>query len=195
MDTGTIILLVVIGLIVIIAIAIIGWWISTRNNFVRLKNKVEEAWATIDVYLKKRYDLIPNLVETVKGYAKHESETLQNVIKARNIAVGATTPEEKMQASSQVTSSLKTFFNVVQESYPQLHANANFLDLQNQLKGIESELESSRRYYNGQVKAFNTQRELFPANLVVNGMGSEYLKKPYFEIEDEEERKNVKVSF
>ncbi len=195
MDIGTIILIVVIALIVVLAVAIVGWWISTRNAFVRLKNKVEEAWATIDVYLKKRYDLIPNLVETVKGFAKHESETLQKVIAARNIAAGAGTPEEKIQAAGALTSSLRTFFNVVQEQYPQLQANTNFLDLQNQLKGIETELESARRYYNGQVKAFNTKRELFPANLVVGGMGEEYLKKPYFELEGEEERQNVKVSF
>ena len=195
MDTGTIILLVVILLIVVLAVAIVGWWISTRNAFVRLKNKVEEAWATIDVYLKKRYDLIPNLVETVKGFAKHESETLQKVIAARNIALGASNPEEAMKASSALSSSLKTFFNVVKEEYPQLQANTNFLDLQNQLKGIEGELESARRYYNGQVKAFNTKRELFPANLVVGGLGEEYGKKPYFELDSAEERKNVKVSF
>ena len=195
MDIGVIILLIVLAVIVIAIVAIVGWWISTRNAFVRLKNKVEEAWATIDVYLKKRYDLIPNLVETVKGFAKHESETLKSVIAARNIAMGASSPEEAIKASGALTSSLKTFFNVVQEQYPQLQANTNFLDLQNQLKGIEAELESARRYYNGQVKAFNTKRELFPSNLVVNGMGEEYLKKPYFELDSEEERQNVKVSF
>ena len=195
MDIGVIILLIVLAVIVIAIVAIVGWWISTRNAFVRLKNKVEEAWATIDVYLKKRYDLIPNLVETVKGFAKHESETLKSVIAARNIAMGASSPEEAMKASGALTSSLKTFFNVVQEQYPQLQANTNFLDLQNQLKGIEAELESARRYYNGQVKAFNTKRELFPSNLVVNGMGEEYLKKPYFELDSEEERQNVRVSF
>lgn len=195
LDVGMIITLVVVGLVVLLAIIAVSWWISTRNAFVRLKNKVEEAWATIDVYLKKRFDLIPNLVETVKGFAKHESETLQNVISARNIAASAKTPEEKMQASNALAGSLKTFFNVVQESYPQLQANTNFLDLQNQLKNLESQLESARRYYNGQVKAFNTKRELFPACIVVKGMGEEYLKKPYFELDSEEERKNVKVSF
>ncbi|MBQ9118151.1 MAG: LemA family protein [Clostridia bacterium] len=190
------ILLIVLGALIVVAIiSIIAWWISTRNAFVRLKHKVEEAWATIDVYLKKRFDLIPNLVETVKGFAKHESETLKEVVAARNIAAGAKTPEEKMQAAGALTSSLKTFFNVVQESYPQLQANSNFLDLQNQLKNLEGQLESARRYYNGQVKAFNTKRELFPACLVVKGLGEEYLKKPYFEIEDAEERQNVKVSF
>ncbi|MBQ8352870.1 MAG: LemA family protein [Clostridia bacterium] len=195
MDTGTIITLVVVAVVVILAIILISWYINTRNRFVRLKNKVEEAWAAIDVYLKKRFDLIPNLVETVKGFAKHESETLQKVIAARNIAAGAKSTEEKMAASANLTSSLRTFFNVVSESYPALQANANFLDLQNQLKALETNLENSRLYYNGQVKTFNTQRELFPANLVVNGMGEEYHKRPYFEIENEEERQNVKVSF
>lgn len=178
-----------------LVIGVVGWWIKTRNDFVRLKNKVEEAWATIDVYLKKRFDLIPNLVETVKGYAKHESQTLENVIAARNIAGNAKTVEEKAQAANNLTSSLRALFNMVMESYPQLQANSNFTDLQNQLKGLESELESARRYYNGNVKTFNTKIELFPENIVAKRMGEEYTKKPYFELDSEEERKNVKVSF
>lgn len=185
----------VLFVILLVAIILVAWWIKTRNAFVRLKNKVEEAWATIDVYLKKRYDLIPNLVETVKGYAKHESETLKSVISARNIAVGASTPEAKMQAEKSLASSLKTFFNVVHEEYPQLNANANFIDLQNQLKGIEGELESSRRYYNGTVKQLNTKLELFPDSIVGKRMGEGYEKRPYFELEDEQERKNVQVKF
>ncbi|MBQ8320330.1 MAG: LemA family protein [Clostridia bacterium] len=182
-------------LAVILVIAVVAWYISTRNAFVVLKNKVEEAWATIDVFLKKRFDLIPNLVETVKGYAKHESETLEKVVAARNIAAGAKTAEEKMAAAGQLTGSLRTFFNAVSENYPDLKADANFRDLQNQLKGIEEDLEASRRYYNGQVKAFNTKLEVFPSNLVANGMGEEYKKRPYFELDSEEERKNVKVQF
>lgn len=183
------------GLILIIAIIIVAWWIGTRNDFVRLKNKVEEAWAMIDVYLKKRYDLIPNLVETVKGFAKHESETLEKVVAARNIAMNAATPNERVEAEKGLSSSLRTFFSAVHESYPQLQTNANFLDLQNQLKSIESELESSRRYYNGVVKSFNTKLEIFPANIVGNRMGEDYKKRPYFELDSQEERKNVKVSF
>lgn len=189
---------VAIGLVVILliaAIVIVAWWIKTRNNFVRLKNRVEEAWATIDVYLKKRFDLIPNLVETVKGFAKHESETLEKVIAARNIAASAKTAEEKIAADANLTSSLRTFFNVVSESYPQLQANTNFLDLQGQLKNIESELESSRRYYNGVVKTFNTKLDLFPDNIVGKRMGEGYEKKPYFELDNEAERQNVKVQF
>ena len=188
------IVLIVLAVIVLVIIPII-WWIKTRNTFVRLKNKVEEAWATIDVFLKKRYDLIPNLVETVKGYAKHESETLQSVVSARNIAMNAKTMEEKSVAENGLTGSLRTFFSAVAESYPELKANSNFLDLQNQLKNIEGELESSRRYYNGVVKSFNTKLELFPANIVGKRMGEEYTKRPYFELESAEERKNVKVQF
>ena len=182
-------------LVLILGVALVVWWFKTRNAFVRLKNRVEEAWATIDVFLKKRYDLIPNLVETVKGFAKHESETLKSVISARNIAMNASTPTEKVAAENGLTNSLRTFFSAVSESYPQLQANANFLDLQNQLKSVEGELESSRRYYNGVVKAFNTQLELFPACIVGKRMGEGYEKQPYFELESEEERKNVKVQF
>lgn len=194
-STGAIIGIVVAIVLVILVIAVIAWWISTRNNFVRLKNRVEEGWATIDVYLKKRFDLIPNLVETVKGYAKHESETLEKVVAARNLSAGAKTVEEKMSAANNLTSSLRTFFTAVSESYPELKANSNFLDLQNQLKNIESELEGARRYYNGVVKAFNTKLELFPANIIGKRMGSEYVKKEYFELDSAEERQNVKVSF
>lgn len=187
----------VIAIIIAVALVIglVAWYISTRNDFVRLKNKVEEAWATIDVYLKKRFDLIPNLVETVKGYAGHESKTLEAVVNARNLSAGAKTLEEKMSASGQLSSSLKTLFTSVTESYPELKANTNFLDLQNQLKTIEGELEGSRRYYNGVVKSFNTKLEIFPSNLVANGMGEDYKKRAYFELDSAEERQNVKVQF
>ena len=195
LSTGGWVAIIVAIVLVILVIALISWYISTRNAFVRLKNKVEEAWATIDVYLKKRYDLIPNLVETVKGYAKHESGTLEKVVAARSLAMNARTPDEKMQAENNLQSLLKTLFTAVSESYPDLKANTNFLDLQNQLKGLESELESSRRYYNGVVKSFNTKLELFPANIVGARMGEEYKKRPYFELDSAEERKNVKVSF
>jgi LemA protein len=176
-------------------IAIISWYIKTYNIFVALKNKVEEAWATIDVFLKKRYDLIPNLVETVKGYAKHESETLRSVIEARNIGMSANNPQAAMSAANGMASSLKTFLQAVAEEYPELKANAHFLDLQNQLKSLEAELESARRYYNNVVKQFNTKRERFPDKIVVSRMGCDYDKKPYFEITDPVERQNVKVSF
>ncbi len=184
-----------VAIVVILVIVCVVWYIKTRNDFVRLRNMVEEAWATIDVYLKKRFDLIPNLVETVKGFAKHESQTLENVIAARNVAGNAKTVQEKAAAASNLTSSLRTLFNMVTENYPQLQANSNFLDLQNQLKLLEGELESARRYYNGMVKTFNTRIEIFPANIVANGMGEDYRRREYFELESPEERKNVRVSF
>ena len=193
-STGAIVGIVVV-IFVILVIAIVAWWISTNNALIRLKNKVEEAWATIDVYLKKRFDLIPNFVETVKGYAKHESETLEKVVAARNIAGAARSSEEKIAAENNLTNSLRTFLNVVSESYPELKANTNFLDLQNQLKQIEGELEGSRRYYNGIVKSFNTKIEIFPSSIVARRMGEEYKKKPYFELDSVEERKNVEVKF
>ena len=193
--TGAIVGIVIGAVVLVFVIAVAIWWIKTRNAFVRLKNKVEEAWATIDVYLKKRYDLIPNLVETVKGFAAHESETLKNVVAARNIAMSAKTADEKVAAENGLTNSLRTFFSAVSESYPQLKANTNFLDLQGQLKMIEGELESARRYYNGVVKSFNTKLEIFPASIVGSRMGEDYKKKAYFELDSAEERKNVKVSF
>lgn len=195
LDAGAIVGIVFAVIAVILIIAIVSWYIKTYNVFVALKNKVEEAWATIDVFLKKRYDLIPNLVETVKGYAKHESETLRSVIEARNIGMSANNPQAAMAAANGMSNSLKTFLQAVSEDYPDLKANANFLDLQNQLKSLEAELESARRYYNGVVKQFNTKRERFPDKIVVSRMGSDYDKKAYFEITDPVERQNVKVSF
>ena len=192
---GGIIAIVVIAILLVLAIAVVVWWISTSNKLIRVKNKVEEAWATIDVYLKKRFDLIPNLVETVKGYTKHESETLEKVVAARNIAGKASSSEERIAAENNLSNSLRTFLNAVSESYPDLKANTNFLDLQNQLKGIEGELESSRRYYNGTVKTFNTLIEVFPSCIVAQRKGDEYKKRPYFELDSVEERQNVKVSF
>ena len=134
-------------------------------------------------------------METVKGYAKHESETLEKVVEARNLSMGARTTEEKMAAANGLSSSLRTLFTAVSESYPELKANTNFIDLQQQLKSIEGDLEGARRYYNGVVKSFNTKLELFPANIVGKRMGEDYTKKPYFELDSAEERKNVKVSF
>ena len=187
----------IIGIVVAIVVvfALIIWYVSTRNNFVRLKNKVEEAWATIDVFLKKRYDLIPNLVATVKGYANHESETLKAVVEARSLAMSANSVDAKMQAEKNLSSSLRTLFTAVSESYPQLQANSNFRDLQTQLQKIETELEGARRYYNGVVKSFNTKLEIFPSNIVANGMGEDYKKRAYFELDSAEERRNVKVEF
>ena len=130
----------VVLLIIIIAIAI--WYIKTHNAFVVLDSQTDEAFSTIDVYLKKRFDLIPNIVETVKGYAKHESETFIKVTEARSKAVSASTPQEKAEADKEMTQAIRNF-NMVMEAYPELKANANFMDLQHQLKSIEGELRST----------------------------------------------------
>lgn len=192
LGTGAIIGIVVGIIVVLLIVIVIAWWISTRNKFVTLRNQYEEAFATIDVYLKKRFDLIPNLVETVKGYAKHESETLTRVIEARNNAQSASTPAEKIEANAQLSQAIKNF-NVVMEKYPELKANSNFMDLSNQLKGIENELANARKYYNATVKVFNTKKDLFPASIIANSMKLE--KQPYFELDSAEERQNVKVQF
>lgn len=183
---------VVLALIVFLIIFFVSWAISVRNNFVRLRNTNEEAFATIDVYLKKRYDLIPNLVETVKGYAKHENETLTNVIAARNKSIDASTTAEKIEADATLSNAIKSF-NIVAEKYPDLKANANFQDLSNQLKNIEAELVNARKYYNATVKKFNTDKDIFPRSIIANRMKLE--KFPYFELDSEEERKNVSVKF
>lgn len=175
----------------IIALILIFWYVSTYNRFVTLKNKIEEAFSTMDVYLKKRYDLIPNLVETVKGYAKHESSTFEAVVKARNIAVSAGTTEERAQADNMLTGTLKTLFAVA-ENYPELKANQNFMDLQNQLKAIEGDIVNARKYYNAVVRDFNTMRETFPSVIVANM--NHFEKRTMFEI-DAEQRENVKVQF
>ena len=184
--------LIVGGVAALLVIILIGWIIGTRNSFVRLRNGADEAWATIDVYLKKRYDLIPNLVETVKGYTKHESETLENVIKARNLAIGASTPDDKITAEHQLSGCLKSLFKLT-EAYPDLKASTQFTGLQQNLQAIEGELSQARKFYNAKVKAYNTKCELFPASIVAGVM--HLSPRKYFELDSEEERTNIKVSF
>ncbi len=181
-------------MIIVLAVvaAVILWFIATYNGFITLKNKIEESFATMDVYLKKRYDLIPNLVETVKGYAGHEKETLSAVIAARNQAVSGNTIDEKIAAEKGLSGALGRLFALT-ESYPDLKANTNFMDLQGQLKVMEDEIANSRKYYNAVVKQFNTMVESIPSNIVA--MIAKFTKRPMFEIEDENERNNVKVSF
>lgn len=191
-STGAIIAIAVVAVLLLIAVIIICWAIGARNGFVRLKNSCEEAFSTIDVYLKKRYDLIPNVVETVKGYVKHESETLENIVKARNQAVNATTPDEKIAADASVTNAIRSI-NVVAEQYPDLKANASFLDLSAQLKSIESQLAEQRKYYNAMVKRLNTEKDIFPRSIVAHMMHIE--KMSYFQLDSDEERKNISVKF
>lgn len=179
---------IILGVIVVLAL----FMISIYNSLVRLKNMVDEAFSTMDVYLKKRYDLIPNLVETVKGYAKHESETLEAVIAARNKAQSATSPEAQMAAEGDLSQVMGRLFALT-ESYPDLKANTNFMDLQKQLQTLETEIAQSRKYYNGTVRTFNTKIEVFPNNLLAGMFG--FTKRTMFEVTNEVERENVKVSF
>lgn len=182
----------IVAAVLLVVVIIVGVYISLRNGLVRLSADCDAAWADIDVYLKKRYDLIPNLVETVKGYAKHESETLERVIAARNRAVAAKDPNERVAADNALSGTLRQLYSL-KESYPDLKANSQFLSLQSQLQGIENDLSQSRRFYNGKCKAFNMKIRMFPSNIVANGMHLE--ARNYFELDSEEERKNVKVSF
>ena len=181
-------ILIILGLIVIIGL----WLVLSRNSFVSIKNQVEEAFSTMDVYLKKRYDLIPNLVETVKGYATHESETFTKVTAARTAAMNATSIDEKIANENALSGTLKSLFAVA-EAYPQLQANTNFMDLQQQLKMLEDEIANSRKYYNAVVRTMNTKVESFPSNLVASIFG--FKKQPFFEVGSAEERENVQVKF
>lgn len=179
---------IILGVVVLILFFAIGIY----NGLIQLKNKVDEAWADIETQLKRRYDLIPNIVETVKGYAGHEKSTLENVIKARNSAMSAGTFADKAQAENMLSGTLKSLFALA-ENYPDLKANQNFLDLQQTLKDIEDHLQLSRRYYNATVRDFNTKVELFPNNIFAGIFN--FKRRDFFQTDSEEERKNVKVSF
>jgi len=179
-------------IILAVVVVVVGFAVAVYNGLIRLKNKTEEAWADIDVQLKRRYDLIPNLVETVKGYAKHEKGTFEKVAELRSEAMQAKTPGEKAKADNMLTETLKSLFAVA-ENYPDLKANQNFLDLQSQLSQIEETIQQSRRYYNGNVRDFNIKIETFPNNLIVGIMG--FKKFEFFEVAEAKERENVKVAF
>ena len=181
---------VLIGLIIVLAVIAL-WVIGAFNRFVKLRNIVEEAFSTMDVYMKKRFDLIPNLVETVKGYASHEKGTFESVTKARTAIQEASTVEDRMEAENMLTGTLRTLFAVA-EAYPELKANENFMDLQGQLQTVEVDIANSRKYYNATVKEYNTKTEMFPSNIIANIFG--FKRKPMFEVE-EAERQNVKVEF
>lgn len=187
-----IMLIAIGGALILGVIGGVCWWISIYNQFIKLKNNVEEGYSTMDVYMKKRYDLIPNLVESVKGYAKHEKETLENVMQARYSCMSANTDEERVAGENMLSGTLKSLFAVT-ENYPELQANANFNELMNSLKNIEAEIATSRRGYNSIVKTYNTKCEVFPANIVAKHYKFE--KKVLFEIADAEERKAPKVQF
>lgn len=179
---------IIIGLIVVLFL----WLIGIFNSLVRLKNRTNEAWSDIDVQLKRRYNLIPNLVESVKGYAKHERELFEKVTKARTAAMGAQTVEEHGQAENVLAGTLKTLFAVA-ENYPDLKANQNFLELQRELSDTENKIQAARRFYNGNVRDFNIKIEKFPNNLVAGTLG--FKKRDFFEIEEAAAREPVKVEF
>lgn len=175
--------------IVVLAVLAVLYFVSTNNAFVALQNKIEEAFSTMDVYLVKRAELIPNIVATVKGYAKHETETLEKVIAARNSAV---TAGDKIAADTELTKAVRQVFALA-ESYPELKANTNFLNLQQQLSSIEEDIATSRRYYNGVVRQYNTKLQSFPSSLVASAKG--LVRQPMFEVSDDSQRQNVKVEF
>jgi LemA protein len=182
-------LLIVLGLLA----AIVLWLVSIYNKLVRLKNTVKASWSDVDVQLKKRFDLVPNLVETVKGYASHEKTVFENVTRARSMAMQAATPAEMAKAENMMRDTLKSLFAVA-EAYPELKANTNFLQLQSQLQELENTIEMARRYYNAVVRDFNTLIESFPSNLIASSFN--FKQEEYFQLEaPAEERKAPKVSF
>ena len=181
----------ILYIILALAAIIVFWLMAVYNGLIRLKNRTDEAWSDIDVQLKRRYDLIPNLVETVKGYGKHERELFENVTKARTTAMTAKNMEEKGKAENMLSQTLKSLFAVA-ENYPQLKASENFAKLQDELSDTENKIQAARRFYNGQARDFNTKIQIFPNNLVAGML--KFTKYEFFEA-DEDEKENVKVKF
>jgi LemA protein len=181
------ILYIVLGIVVVVAL----WVIAAFNGFVVLKNRAKEAWSDIDVQLKRRYDLIPNLVETVKGYASHEKQIFENVTQARASAMSATGVKDKAVAENQLSETLKSLF-AVSENYPDLKASANFLELQREITDTEDKIQAARRFYNTNVRDMNIKVESFPDNIIANTFG--FKKMELFEIADAE-KEPVKVKF
>lgn len=184
--------MVAIWIILGIVVILILWFIAVYNKLIGLKNRTDEALSDIDVQTKRRYDLIPNLVETVKGYAKHEKDVLENVTKARAEAMSSKGMADQAQAENQITEALKSVFALA-ENYPQLRANENFAKLQDELTGTEDKIEASRRFYNGNVRDFNIAIEIFPSNMVANIFG--YKRRELFEAKNSAEKEPVKVDF
>ncbi len=177
--------------VLVIIVLIVLWVFATYNSLVSLRNRVKDAWSQIDVQLKRRFDLIPNLVETVKGYTKHESETLENVVKARNSYLSATLPEDQIKADGELTQAINKLFALT-ESYPDLKANTNFTDLQTQLNETENKIAMSRQFYNDIVMQYNNKIEMVPSNIVASIF--KFSKEAFFQAQ-EAEKENVKVKF
>lgn len=173
------------------------WLIMGYNNLIKRRNRTEEAWSDIDVQLKRRYDLIPNLIETVKGYVTHEQQTLEAVTQARTAAMNVhdskdASPEEMAASENMLSGALKSIF-ALSENYPDLKANTNFLQLQDELSDTENKIQASRRFYNGQVRDFNTAVQQFPMSVIAGMFHFEAFK--FFEVEDQKEKENVNVKF
>lgn len=180
------------NIIWLIVALVVVWVVFVYNSLVRARNRVKEAWSDILIQLKRRYDLIPNLVETVKGYANHEKSVLEEVTAARTQAMGADSKAEKAQAENQLSATIKTLFAVA-ENYPDLKANANFLELQRELADTEDKIQAARRFYNSVTLDFNTRIQVFPTNLMSRMFG--FQPEEFFTLESEEEQNPVKVSF
>jgi LemA protein len=181
--------LIVILVLVPLAVFVLA---GMYNSLVQLRVRTESSWSDIDVQLKRRHDLIPNLVETVKGYAAHEKGTFENVARFRSMAMQATTPADKAQAEGQLTGALKSLFAVA-ESYPQLQASQEFTELQNSLNCIEDNIQNARRYYNAVVRDYNTRVQSFPSNIIAGMFG--FQKRQFFEVDSAADRENVAVKF
>ncbi len=179
-------------IVIAIVVLVIIWAIATYNRLVSLKNRSAEGWSDIDVQLKRRYDLIPNLVETVKGYATHESKVFNDITEARTRAMGAQSMNDKAQAENMLSGALKSLFAVA-EAYPDLKASANFGKLQDDLTDTENKIQAARRFYNGMVRDLNTALETFPSNIIGNSFG--FQKREFFGVDSDAERQPVKVSF
>ena len=181
-----------IHLIIFIAAALIIWVAAIYNGLIKRKNQSQEAWSDIDVQLKRRYDLIPNLLEVVKGYMKHEAQTFQKITEARNLAMRTQDIKGKAQAEDKLTQSLVSLFARV-ENYPDLKASQNFLALQDELSDTENKIQAARRFYNANARDYNIKLQIFPNNLLAGIFKFE--KKDFFEIQNPKERKNVKLNF
>ena len=183
----------IIGIIIAVVVVILAFWlISAYNNFVKMKNKIEEAFATMDVYLKKRWDLVPNLVNTVKGYAEHEKSTFDAITKLRSKSYDSMSANEKVETNQALGGMLGTLIATA-EAYPELKANQNFLELQKNLNELENDIADSRKYYNGCVRQMNTAVESFPSNIIAGMFHFE--KYRMYEVDDSSERQNVVVDF
>lgn len=181
-----------INIVIVAVIILFLWLVLTYNKLVRWRYRVRESWADIDVQLKRRYDLIPNLIETVKGYATHEKEAFEKVTEARTRALDARSVHEKEEAENMVSAALKSIFAVA-EAYPQLRAVESFIKLQEELSDTENKIQAARRFYNGNVMELNAKIEMFPTNLVAGLFG--FRKEEFFQLQQEEAKEPVKVSF